>query len=226
MTQISLLLTFLFLMTIPQAASQQNIHPDILAFCQRVFVRNAKFPNSSKNIYVNYCNAFLYPERFKPENAGSTPALPVKVEPDKGNICAVFGNSNSVSSNQRILCSLVGSDPTRPKHNHYQGDKKNQLVLDMFARSFASRTVPSYLHPIYIERWRIAAQHQEKALQAPGNPGGSHQQGNSSCWIVQGDRFVRRGGAGVQVPTNFSQGASKQAIDCLGRGGVLDAIWD
>ena len=227
---IKLGITIVPLLAISHASSTPNVHPEILAFCQRTY-RKASTSNGNST-YASYCNAHLYPERYNSEIPSPLPASPGTDLPEAEKICAAFGNSNSVQSNHQILCSLSSSDPTRPKNNHYQGDAKNNYVLELYARD--ARGVPSYLHSTMIDRMRIAAQHQERSYFDPSSPSYSPHlsQGSSHCWIVQGGRFVRtrksvdNGLPPADFRNNNGRILSSTARRCLEIGGVLDAIWD
>lgn len=197
------------MLAFPQVSSSQNqnISPEISTFCNRVFSRAARFPDSKKNIYVNGCNAFLYPDRYTPEGPIVVKPPPVKVEPDKGNTCAAFGDGN-------VICSLAPSHPLRPKQGFSQvrGDK-NQLLLNMYAKSHAARIVPSYLHKGEIERMQIAAQLQELRQSKEPWYGPS---GASKCFVIQGTHFRGIGTVDTQ----------RGADACSQKGGVVDGIWD
>ena len=193
------------MLAFPQVSSSQqnqNISPEISTFCKRVFSRAARFPDSKKNIYVNGCNAFLYPDRYTPEGPIVVKPPPVKVEPDKGNTCAAFGDGN-------VICSLAPSHPLRPRQyipQEYGGviTDKNTILLDMFW----------WMDKHQVEKMQIAAQLQELEYSKHPNYG---PVGKSKCWVISGHRFISKGIVESQ----------RDALACTeSRGGVVDGIWD
>ena len=218
-----------YLVVFPQVAGSQSlqspetrdiyhriISPEIKTFCTRVFSRAANL-DGNKNLtaaslgypskywvpkYVNGCNAFLYPEKYTPEGPIVVKAPPAKVEPDKGNTCAVFGDGN-------VICSLAPSHPLRPRQyipQEYGGviTDKNTILLDMFW----------WMDKHQVEKMQIAAQLQELEYSKHPNYG---PVGKSKCWVISGHRFISKGIVESQ----------RDALACTeSRGGVVDGIWD